>query len=67
MRRKLSQSPAGIRLADTHHTVADGHPGKVGPPVSVEGISSALNLGLPVSDPEIPVPQMTARSGHAAV
>jgi len=24
MRHKLSQSPAGIRLADTRHTVADG-------------------------------------------
>ncbi len=36
--------PAGIRLADTRHTVADG-PGKGGPPVSVEAISWALNLG----------------------
>jgi hypothetical protein len=45
MRHKLSQSPAGIRLADTRHTVADGRPEEGGPPVSVEAIWSALNLG----------------------
>lgn len=45
MRQKLSQRAAGIRLADTRHTVARWAPGKVGPPASVEAISSALNLG----------------------
>jgi hypothetical protein len=42
---ELSQGPAGIRLADTRHTMADGHPEEGGPPVSIEAISPALNLG----------------------
>ena len=45
MRHKLSQSPAGIRLADTRRIVADGRPEEGGPPVSVEAISPAVNLG----------------------
>jgi hypothetical protein len=38
MRHKLSQSPAGIRLADPSHRGRRA-PGKGGPPVSVEAIS----------------------------
>jgi hypothetical protein len=45
MGHKLSLSPAGIRLADIRHAVADGRPEEGGPPVSVEAISPALSLG----------------------
>ena len=37
--------PGRHQAADTRHTVANGRPEEGGPPVSVEAISAALNLG----------------------